>query len=140
MHELTWFFATPGVEGLFTLQHQQKRSRWVQRDCASFITAAMSATGKSDAGVTQEDEPSSLADLPEDFLRVVLALLSTSPRSVCALALTCRELRRLSLQCWQAMAAERWMHGWDSNPRWRELQQQGKHQQVYAERNAVSRV
>lgn len=27
VHELTWFFATPGVEGLFTLQHQQKRSR-----------------------------------------------------------------------------------------------------------------
>lgn len=22
VHELTWFFATPGVEGLFTLQHQ----------------------------------------------------------------------------------------------------------------------
>ncbi len=89
-------------------------------------------SGAPEPDACSEEGGTTVDSLPRDFLRLLLASLDVT--DMCAAACSCSCWNSVSLEQWPRRARERWAHGW-AQPRWEQLQRQGKHLQVYAERH-----
>ena len=122
------------------------------RDCTGLSLEYTNSRGKSrmggmdvcnhqvaasaDAPATLPVSPTTIADLPHDFLRHVFALLGV--RDLCACACTCKAWNELTVAPagWQPRVLRRWAHGRDQ--RWAVLGEQQQWKQLYKERHLVS--